>query len=70
MKNTALAAFVSVPEFFQGTQIAITRTFRAVEYLTLAAMVYLLLSYMLAAVLRVMERWLNRRRVSSIFEVA
>lgn len=59
MKNTALAAFVSVPEFFHGTQTAISRTFRAFEFLLLAAAVYLALSFLFAAILRRIERQLT-----------
>ena len=70
MKNTALAAFVAVPEFFQGTQTAVTRTFLAVEFLTLAAVVYLTLSVLFVALLRAMEQLLRRRSVSSLFRVA
>lgn len=44
MKNTALASFVAVPEFFKATQTAITRSFYAVELLLLASVVYWLLS--------------------------
>lgn len=61
MKNTSLAAFVSVPELFQGTQTAITRTFRAVELLLLAAVIYLTLSLLFSALLRWIERRLDRR---------
>ena len=57
MKNTALAAFVSVPEFFHSTQTAITRTFRALEFLLLAAGVYLALSFLFSVLLR----WIERR---------
>jgi len=59
MKNTALAALVSTPEFFHSTQIAISRSFRAVEYLILAAIVYLLLSQVFASILRWTETRLN-----------
>ncbi len=59
MKNTALAAFVAVPEFFQATQTAITRSFRALDFLLLAAGVYLLLSIVFAAILRQIERRLR-----------
>jgi His/Glu/Gln/Arg/opine family amino acid ABC transporter permease subunit len=59
MKNTALAAFVSVPEFFQATQIAITRSFRAVELLFLAATIYLFLSFLFAAILHRIDQHLN-----------
>ena len=60
MKNTALAAFVSVPEFFHGTQTAITRSFRALEFLLLAAAVYLALSFCLAGCLSWIEHRLER----------
>jgi ABC-type amino acid transport system permease subunit len=63
MKNTALAAFVAVPELFQVTQTIITRTFRAVEFLTIAAGIYLLLSFLFAAFLRQIDRRLNAIRV-------
>lgn len=59
MKNTALAAFVSVPEFFHGTQTAITRSFRALEFLLLAAVVYLILSILFSSCLRWFERNLD-----------
>ncbi|MGB0388262.1 MAG: amino acid ABC transporter permease [Ardenticatenaceae bacterium] len=59
MKNTALAAFVSVPEFFHSTQTAISRTFRAIEFLLLAAAVYLALSFLFAALLRWIDEQLN-----------
>lgn len=61
MKNTALASLVAVPEFFQATQSAITETFRAVEFLTLATLIYLALSFAYAALLRTVERRLGRR---------
>ena len=62
MKNTALASFVAVPEFFQTVQASITQSFRAVEFLTVAAVVYLLLSTVMAALLRRVDIRLHRRR--------
>jgi His/Glu/Gln/Arg/opine family amino acid ABC transporter permease subunit len=59
MKNTSLAAFVAVPEFFHATQASITKTFRAIEFLFLAAVMYLLLSILFAALLRQIERRLD-----------
>ncbi|MCP4423076.1 MAG: amino acid ABC transporter permease [Chloroflexi bacterium] len=59
MKNTALAAFVAVPELFQATQTAVTRTFRAVELLLLASIFYWLLSFAFAAFLQRIDRRLN-----------
>ncbi len=59
MKNTALAAFVAVPEFFQATQTAITRSFRAVEFLLIAAVVYLCLSFLFAWLLNKIDNRLN-----------
>jgi His/Glu/Gln/Arg/opine family amino acid ABC transporter permease subunit len=44
LKNTALASFVAVPELFNGIQTAINRTFMALEFLFLAALLYLALS--------------------------
>lgn len=61
MKNTTLAALVASPEFFHNTQTAISRSFRAVEYLLLAAVVYLVLSGLYAKLLRWIEVYLNRR---------
>lgn len=61
MKNTALASFVAVPEFFQATQSAITETFRAVEFLMLATAAYLMLSLSYAILLGAIERRLCRR---------
>jgi polar amino acid transport system permease protein len=60
MKNTSLASFVAVPELFHGTQTAITQSFRAVEFLVLAAILYLALAYLLSAALRRIERWMER----------
>ena len=59
LKNTALAAFVATPEFFHSAQTAITRTFLALEFLMLAAVVYLLLAFAFSALLRWVEKqWL------------
>ena len=57
MKNTTLAAVVSTPEFFHSIQSAITRSFRAVEFLTLAALVFLALSTAYSYLLK----WLEKR---------
>ncbi len=62
MKNTALASFVAVPELFQAVQASITRSFRAVEFLTLAAALYLMLSTAMAALLRRVDIRLHRGR--------
>jgi len=45
MKNTALASFVTVPEFFKMVETSINRTFYAVELLLVATVVYWLLSW-------------------------
>ncbi len=52
LKNTALASFVAVPELFQAVQTSITRTFYAVELLLLASVLYGLLSFVFAQLLR------------------
>lgn len=69
MKNTALASFVAVPEFFHATQTAINNTFQAVQFLLLASVVYLLLTYLYTLLLRTLEHQLNPRskRPSSRF---
>ena len=59
MKNTALAALVAVPEFFQATQTAISRSFRAAEFLLIATVVYLCLSFLFAALLNQIDNRLN-----------
>ncbi len=56
LKNTALAAFVATPEFFHSAQTAITRTFLALEFLVLAAIVYLLLAFVFSGLLRWVEK--------------
>jgi polar amino acid transport system permease protein len=61
LKNTALAAFVAVPEFFKSVQTSIGRSFHAVELLLLASVCYWLLSWAFAGLLR---RWLSPPRES------
>jgi len=58
MKNTALASIVAVPEFFNSVTMAITKTFMAIEFLSLAAVLYLALAAGMALGLRWLERWL------------
>jgi polar amino acid transport system permease protein len=58
LKNTALASFVAVPELFNNIQTAVTRSFMAIEFLTLAAVLYLVLAFSLSAGLRWLERFL------------
>ncbi|MBC8334271.1 MAG: amino acid ABC transporter permease [Anaerolineales bacterium] len=60
MKNTALASFVAMPEFFHGIQTAITYSFHAVELLLLASAVYLGLSFTFSFLLRWIENRLNQ----------
>ena len=61
LKNTTLAAMVSTPEFFHSIQAAITQSFRAVEFLTLAALVFLSLSIVYSWILKwVEERFKSR----------
>ena len=60
LKNTSLASFVAVPEFFQVVQGEITRTFQARTLLLFAAVVYLLLSTVMTAGLKLIERRLGQ----------
>jgi polar amino acid transport system permease protein len=62
MKNTALASIVAVPEFFNSVTRAITHSFMAIEFLTLAAILYLALAAGMVLGLRWLERWLYPRR--------
>ncbi len=62
LKNTALVSVVAVPELFGSFQTAVTRTFMAVEFLTLAALFYLVLAFGLSALLRWLERFLYPAR--------
>lgn len=61
MKNTSLASFVAVPELFQVIQGSITKTFRATEFLLLAALLYLALSTVMTVGLNGVGSWLWRR---------
>jgi len=61
MKNTALAAFVATPEFFHSIQSGISRSFRAVELLMLAAVIYIGLSLTFSLLLRWIENQLNQQ---------
>lgn len=54
LKNTALASFVAVPELFKAIQTAISRSFYAVEFLLLAAAIYLALAWIYGLILRVL----------------
>lgn len=60
MKNTALASFVAVPELFHEVQVSINKTFRATEYLIVAALLYLALAAVMSAVLDQIDRGLRR----------
>ena len=62
MKNTALVSFVAVPDLFQVIQGSITRTFRATEFLVLAAVLYLALSGVMTFGLQRIESRLWRGR--------
>lgn len=60
LKNTSLASFVAVPEFFQVVQGEITRTFQATTLLLFAAGMYLALSTVMTLGLRLIERRLGQ----------
>ena len=51
LKNTALAIFVPVPDFFSAVQSVISRTFRGLELIIIGVAVYLLLSWITAGLL-------------------
>ncbi len=58
LKNTALVSVVAVPELFGSIQALITRSFLAIEFLSLAAILYLGLAWGMSAGLRWLERFL------------
>lgn len=60
MKNTSLASFVAVPELFHEIQASITLTFRATEFLLLAAALYLLLAWVMTVALDLVDARLHR----------
>lgn len=62
MKNTALASLVAVPELFHSMQGEIARSFRATEFLTLVALVYLGLAAVFSMTLERVETHLLRGR--------
>jgi len=64
LKNTALASFVAVPEFFGRVQGEINRTFEATELLLFAAIVYLALAALLGGSLD----WAHRRLLRGVPE--
>ena len=72
MKNTSLAALVAVPELFLSTQVAISQTFQATQFLLLTAVLYLLLAAGYSALLRWAEHRLapRPRRISAIPGIA
>ncbi len=63
-KNTALASFVAVPELFHEIQASITETFLATEFLVLAALIYLSLSWLLTLGLDLVDARLHRGRTT------
>lgn len=63
MKNTALAAFVSVPVFFHSINTSISRSFRALEFLLLAAIVYLILYFLFTSLLSWIESNMRRQPI-------
>lgn len=62
MKNTALVSFVAVPDLFNAIQGSISRTFRATEYLLIAAGLYLALATIMTVILDRIDRALHRGR--------
>lgn len=65
MKNTALAVFVPVPDLFSELQTGISQTFRGLEFLIFGAIMYLMLGWLMSALLAALDRtyapWLIER---------
>ncbi len=64
MKNTSLAAFVSVPELFQSMQTGISLTFHATELLLVTAVIYLLLALCMSVLFKWIEQLLVQKQPS------
>ena len=62
MKNVALASIVSAPVFFQSIEKSITLSFRAIEFLLLAAVVYLILSAAITTLLNQINAIIQPKR--------
>jgi polar amino acid transport system permease protein len=58
-KDTSIASAISVPEITFTAQYVDTTTFRVIETWTLAALLYVVVTYLLAAALRSAERRLS-----------
>lgn len=56
MKNTALAVFVPVPDLFSSLQTAMSRTFRGLEFLVVAIVIYLTLGWLISVLLSILDR--------------
>ena len=55
-KDTSLAAAISVPELTYGAMVINTNTWRILEVYTTVAVMYLITCYLLAGLLRLLER--------------
>lgn len=67
MKNTALASFLTFPEFFKTIQTSISQSFRAVEFLFVAVAGYLMLAALMSFALRAGEVRLKGGRRAAAF---
>jgi His/Glu/Gln/Arg/opine family amino acid ABC transporter permease subunit len=59
LKATALVAIIAVPDLMFTAQRMAADTFRPIELLTTAAVLYFLLAYPVVLAVRVLERWLR-----------
>jgi polar amino acid transport system permease protein len=62
IKGTALASAIGTPELLRVSQLVAVETFRPVEALTIAALVYFVLTYPIALAFSVLERRLAAGR--------
>lgn len=62
LKNTALAIFVPVPDFFSALLSAISRTFRSIEILAVGIVLYLALAWLTGVLL---NHWTQRSQLES-----
>ncbi|MEE3420842.1 MAG: amino acid ABC transporter permease [Lachnospiraceae bacterium] len=62
VKDTSLMAYITAPELLQTTQAYISQTFTTIESYTLVAIIYLVISMLLAALLKLVERKMSRSK--------
>lgn len=66
VKDSSLAAFVTVPELFQTARDLTAETYAAMMYYVIVALYYLVIVLILTALVNLLERRLSRHRRSTV----